>query len=162
MPQFHASGIRAIRTEWQDEGAGVLRAEAILSLALPTAYQAEATRLATLGFKMGLLIRDGQQILSMVASAEPSEEDPRVRQDLTTVFGTPAGSVWVGRVFKRPPVPSYPVVDVAEYALELVLNGVSELPQMIPAPSRYGNDTSFAQSHLTALWVLQRPGRYGR
>ena len=60
MPGYYASGIRAIRSEWQDEGAGVLRAEAVLSLGLPTAYQAEAARLATLGFKMGLLIRDGQ------------------------------------------------------------------------------------------------------
>ena len=48
-------------------------------------------------------------------------------QDLAAVFGTPAGSIWVGRVFEKPPVPNYPVVDVAEYPLQLVLSGVSDL-----------------------------------
>jgi hypothetical protein len=157
MPGYYASGIRPIRNEWRDEKAGILRAEAVLALALPTPSQPEITQLARLGFKMGLLIREGQQILSLVAAAELSQEDRQVTQDLATVFGTPAGSIWVGRVFGKPPVPSYPVANVAEYPLEMVLSGVSDLPQMIPAPSRYGNAASFAQSHLTALWFLQRP-----
>jgi hypothetical protein len=110
---------------------------------------------------MGLLIRNDQQILSLVASAEPSEEDRQVSQDLAAAFGTPAGSVWVGRIFRKPPVPSYPVVNVAEYPLELVLSG-ADPPQMIPVPVRYGNNASFAQSYLTALWFVQRPRGDGR
>jgi hypothetical protein len=157
MSGFPAGGIRAISSEWEDQKAGVLRAVAVLSLALPTPPEVETARLVRFGFKIGLLIRDGQRIVTLLASAEPSEEDERVTRDLANVFGTPAGSLWVGHVFKKPPIPSYPVADVAEYALELVLTGVTELPQMIPAPSRYGNEGSFGQSHLTALWVVQRP-----
>jgi hypothetical protein len=33
---------------------------------------------------------------------------------------------------------------------------------MIPVPVRYGNNASFAQSYLTALWFVQRPRGDGR
>src|SRR5438552_16628599 len=132
MPGYHASGIRPTRSEWQDENAGILRAEAVLALALPTPFQTATAQLATLGFKIGLLIRGNQRILSLVASAEPSLEDLGVSQDLAAVFGTPAGSIWVGRVVEKRPVPNYPVVGVAEYRLLRVLTGVSDLPQVRP------------------------------
>ena len=41
-----------------------------------------------------------------------------------------------------------------------MLTEVRELPQLISAPTRYGNDGSFGDSHLTCLWVV-RIG-YGR
>ncbi len=157
MPGFYASGIRPTSSQWDDEKGGVIRAIAVLALALPTPSQVEVSRLGRLGFKIGLLIRGGQQVVSLAASGELSQEAEQVSRDLVTVFGAPAGYRWVGRVFKQPPVPVYPVPDVAEYKLEMVLAGASDLPQLIPAPSRYGNDESFSESHLTALWFVQRP-----
>ena len=160
MSGYHAGGIRAISGEWEDEKAGVVRAVAVFALALPSPPDVERTRLGRLGFKIGLLIRDGQRISSLLASNEPSVEDEAVTRDLAAVFGTPAGHRWVGRVFRKPPIPTYPTPGVAEYRLELVLTEVRELPQLISAPSRYGNEGSFGDSHLTSLWVV-RIG-YGR
>jgi hypothetical protein len=155
MSGYAAGGIRAIGAEWDDEKAGVVRAEAVLAAVLPVPPDVETRRLAQLGFKIGLLIRDGQQITSLVASNEPSVEDAAVTRDLIRVFGMEAGSRWVGRVFSRPPVPTYPRPDVAEYTLEMVLTEARELPQLIPAAYRYGNEASFAQSYLSSLWVVR-------
>jgi hypothetical protein len=160
MSGFFAGGIRAISSAWEDEAAGVVRAVARLALALPPSFEVEAERLGRLGFKIGLLVRDGQRVERLLASSEPSYDDAQVTSDLQTVFETPAGTRWVGRVFHRPPVPTFPVADIAEYELELVLTGATQLPQGLHAPSRYGNEGSFAESHLTALWVVQPPGRY--
>ncbi len=155
MSGFHAGGIRAISSEWEDEQAGVVKAVAVLALALPSPPEVERSRLDRLGFKIGLLIREGQQISRLLASNEPSVEDEAVRRDLAAVFGTPTGHRWAGRVFRKPPVPTYPATDVAEYSLELVLTNARELPQLISAPSRYGNEGSFGESHLTSLWVVR-------
>lgn len=155
MSGYHAGGIRAISGEWEDEKAGVVRAVAVLALALPSPPEVERTRLDRLGFKIGLLIRDGQRITSLLAASEPSVEDDTVTRDLAAVFGTPGGQRWSGRVFTKPPVPNYPTADVAEYSLELVLTEARELPQLIAAPSRYGNEGSFGESHLTSLWVVR-------
>jgi hypothetical protein len=152
---FHAGGIRAISGEWEDEKAGVVKAVAVLALALPSPPEIERTRLDRLGFKIGLLIRNGQQISRLLAANEPSVEDAAVTRDLAAVFGTPTGHRWSGRVFGKPPGPSYPTASVAEYGLELVLTNARELPQLISAPSRYGNEGSFGDSHLTSLWVVR-------
>jgi hypothetical protein len=155
MSGFHAGGIRAIGAEWVDEKAGVVRATAVLALALPSPPEIERARLDRLGFKIGLLIRNGQQITSLRAANEASTEDAAVTADLAAVFGTPAGQRWSGRVFAKAPTPLYPVAAIAEYPLELVLTNARELPQLIDAPSRYGNEGSFADSHLTALWAVR-------
>ena len=155
MSGYHAGGIRAISGEWEDEKGGVVRAVAVLALALPSPPDVERTRLDRLGFKIGLLIRDGQRITSLLAASEPSLEDAAVTRDLDAVFGTPAGYRWVGRVFAKPPIATYPTPGVAEYRLELVLTEARALPQLISAPSRYGNEGSFGDSHLTSLWVVR-------
>jgi hypothetical protein len=155
MSGYAAGGIRAIGAEWEDEKAGVVRAVAVLAAVLPLPPDIETRRLAQLGFKIGLLIRDGQQISSLLASTEPSVEDAGVTRDLIEVFGMEAGHRWVGRVFKKPPVPDYPRPDVAEYRLEMVLTDARDLPQLIPAAYRYGNEASFAESYLTSLWVVR-------
>ena len=159
MSGFLAGGIRAISAELEDEKAGVVRAAAVLAAVLPSPPEIETGRLARLGFKIGLLIRDGQRISSLLASTEPSAEDAAVTRDLIEVFGMPVGYRWAGRVFTRPPIPDYPKPDVAEYRLEMVLTDARELPQMIPSAYRYGNEASFAESYLTSLWVVRISSR---
>jgi hypothetical protein len=158
MSGFVAGGIRPIGTEWIDEKGGVISATAVLALALPRPQEPDARRLQQIGFKIGLLVDAGQQVRSLSANGVAGAERPEVSADLAAVFGTPPGERWVGVVFpKPPPPPIFPYPDVAEYRLVLVLTGIKELPQLIPAPSRYGNEASFAESHLTALWVIRAP-----
>jgi hypothetical protein len=159
MSGFLAGGIRPIGSEWLDGKGGIISATAVLALALPRPQEPDVRRLQQLGFKIGLLVGASQRVTSLRANDVPGEERAEVSRDLDAVFGTPPGQRWAGLVFpKPPPPPSFPYPDVAEYRLALVLTDVERLPQLIPAPSRYGNEASFGDSHLTALWVLRAPG----
>jgi hypothetical protein len=155
MSGFYASGIRQIRSEWV-AAPTIVRTYAVLDLALPGAPDTlqAVERLKSISIKMGLLIRQDQQVQELACSEVVGQEDGTVSADLATVFGMPAGQKWVGFVFKPAPTPTHPIPAIAEYGLRLQLTGITTLPQLIPAPSRYANHVSFADSHLSALWVI--------
>jgi hypothetical protein len=155
MPGFFASGIRHIRSEWVVEPT-IVRTFAVLDLALPgqpDTYQA-VERLESIGIKMGLLIGEDQQVLELECSGVIGQADGTMPDDLAMVFGTPAGQKWTGFVFYPAPTATQPIPTIAQYDLRLELDGITSLPQLIPAPSRYANPSSFAESHLSALWVV--------
>jgi hypothetical protein len=143
-----------------DEKSGELVATASLSLTLPSPPDEKTRqafeRLGRLGFKIGLLLEDAHQIAEFLAGGIAAAEDAAVTTDLTAVFGSFPGRRWVGLVFKSPPPYDTIEPNVARYRLRLRLRGVRRLPLLIPAPSRYGNAASFAESHLPALWTIDR------
>jgi hypothetical protein len=156
---FIAGGIVSDKGEY-DEKTGVLVVTARLSLTLPTPPDARTTqafeRLSRLSFKIGLSLEDTQQIEEFTAGGNAAEETPAVAADLTGVFGSLPGRRWIGLTFKSPPPYETIQPNVVTYHLRLRLRGVHHLPQLIPAPSRYGNAGSFAESYLSALWVIER------
>jgi hypothetical protein len=158
---FIGGGIVSDGSEWYDEQNRVLIETAALSLTLPTPTSDLTTgafeRLGRLGFKIGLLLENGLQIEELVAGGVTAQESPSVSADLASVFGSSPGHRWVGLTFK--PAPSFDTIqpNVAMYQLRLRLRGVQRFPQLIPAPSRFGNDASFSDSYLSALWVVDRP-----
>lgn len=158
MSGYHASGIRQQYSLWETRPT-VVRTFAILSLALPAPPETERAggRLRDLGIKLGLLVHQTQQVRELTCAGVAGQESAGVTADLDRVFGTPPGERWRGFVFKPAPVPTYPMPTIAEYSLVMVLDGIATLPQLIPAPSRYGNEASFAESYLSALWVVPAP-----
>lgn len=158
MSGFYASGIRQQYSVWE-AAPTVVRTFATLSLALPAPPEAERAtgRLRNLGIKMGLLVREGQQVQQLTCGGGVGQVNDAVSADLASVFGTPIGNRWLGFVFKPLPEATHPIPTIAEYSLVLVLAGITTLPQLVPAPSRYGNDQSFAASYLSALWVVPAP-----
>jgi hypothetical protein len=161
MSGFVAGGIVAVRSAWYEEKGAVLIATATLSLTLPsppTALTEQGLdRLRRLGFKIGFLLEDTLRAEEFVAAGVRALESAPVGADLTRVFGSSPGRRWVGFIFTSAPPPESISPNVARYQVSLRLAGVRQFPQLVPAPSRYGNETSFADSHLSALWVIERP-----
>jgi hypothetical protein len=158
---FMGSGIVPESSTWVDQKSATIQATATMSLTLPSPINQvtaqEQGRLQRIGFKIGLLIEDGQVVEELTASGVTAVELPAIGADLTSVFGAAAGRHWMGFYFPSPPPVDSPAPNVALYHLTLRLTNALNLPQSIHAPSRYATEASFAVSHLDALWVLMPP-----
>jgi hypothetical protein len=158
---FVAGGIVAEQSEWYDEKRSTVIATATMALTLPSpdgpGFQGAVQLLGRLGFKIGLLLNDGQRVEELLASGVAAAENQAIAADLTRVFGVRPGQHWVGLAFNSPPPAEIVQPNVARYKLRLRLSGARQFPQLVSAPSRYGNEASFSTSYLSALWVIEAP-----
>jgi hypothetical protein len=114
------------------------------------------------GYKIGLLLKNGQKIRKLVYGGVPlAPVRPQATQvaDLDATHGTPANFQWRVLGSKRERKQREIVSpNVIRFPIELTLSG-GEAPQMIPVASRHMKG-SFANS-VSGLWVI-RPRRKAR
>lgn len=107
------------------------------------------------GYKIGLLLLEGQTIESFVYGGVSLQSIPEATADLDGAFGTPQGHRWAGwglpsgdREFGQIPP------NVVTFKVQVRLAGAGPACQLIPVALRHWQG-SFSES-LPSLWVVRR------
>lgn len=107
------------------------------------------------GYKIGLLLLEGQSIESFVYGGASLQSIPAATADLDGAFGTPQGHRWAGwgrengsREFGQIPP------NVVTFTVQVRLAGAGPACQLIPVALRHWQG-SFSES-LPSLWVVRR------
>ena len=107
------------------------------------------------GYKIGLLLLEGQTIQSFVYGGASLQSIPAATADLDGAFGTPPGHRWAGwgrengnREFGQIPP------NVVTFKVQVRLAGPGPACQLIPVALRHWQG-SFSES-LPSLWVVRR------
>jgi hypothetical protein len=107
------------------------------------------------GYKIGLLLLEGQTIESFVYGGASLQSIPAATADLDGAFGTPPGHRWTGwgrpsgeREFGQIPP------NVVTFKVHVRLAGAGPACQLIPVALRHWQG-SFSES-MPSLWVVRR------